>query len=52
MKILSEDFLNSLLWEVRYDPTQEIINSVRTKGRITYLKDEHGNSAYYDFKNI
>ena len=52
VKILSEDFPNSLLWEVRYDPTQEIINSVRTKGRITYLKDEHGNSAYYDFKNI
>lgn len=52
VKVLSEDFPNSLLWEVRYDPTQEIINAVETKGRITYLKDEHGNSAYYDFKNM
>ena len=52
VKILSEDFPNSLLWEVKYDPTQEIINAVETKGRILYLKDEHGNSAYYDFKNM
>ncbi len=52
VKILSEDFPKSLLWEVKYDPTQEIINAIPTKGRITYLKDEYGNSAHYDFKNI
>lgn len=42
-----------LFWEVMYDFTQEtLLNSVKTKGKITYLKDENNNSAYYDFKNI
>lgn len=52
VKVISEDFPNSILWEVKYDPTRKTINSINTKGTITYLKDEHGNSAYYDFKSI
>lgn len=52
VKIISDDFPRSLLWEAKYDSTQEIINAVPTKGKITYLKDEYNNSAYYDFKNI
>jgi len=27
-------------------------DGVTTKGKITYLKDSNGNSAYYDFKNV
>lgn len=39
-------------WEVRYDFTQEtLLDGTLTKGRITYLKDQNNNSAYYDFKN-
>lgn len=52
VRIISDDFENSYLWEVKYDVTSETINSVKTKGKITYLKDEYGNSAYYDFKSI
>lgn len=32
-------------WEVKYDIFQG------ARGTITYLKDENGNSAFYDFKN-
>lgn len=40
-------------WVVEYDVTREILpDDVLTKGKIVYLKDENGNSAYYDFKNI
>lgn len=41
----------SLNWEVRYDITKEDLNGIPTKGKITYLKDEFNNSAYFDFKN-
>ena len=40
-------------WIVEYDVTQEILDDgIATKGKITYLKDQNGNSAFYDFKNI
>ena len=40
-------------WIVEYDITKETLqDGVTTKGKITYLRDDNGNSAYYDFKNI
>lgn len=40
-------------WEVEYDVKQEILpDGTRTKGKITYLADDNGNIAFYDFKNI
>lgn len=40
-------------WTVEYNATKETLSDgVTTKGKITYLKDQNGNSAYYDFKNI
>lgn len=44
---------NNNLFEAKYDITSELLTpTIRTKGKITYLKDSNGNSAYYDFKNI
>lgn len=41
-----------LNWEVRYDFNEESLpDGTTTKGKITYLKDQNNNSAYYDFKN-
>lgn len=40
-------------WEVEYDITQETLSDgTTTKGKITYLADDNGNIAFYDFKNI
>jgi hypothetical protein len=40
-------------WEVEYDATKITLpDGVTTRGKITYLKDANGNSAFYDFKNI
>ena len=40
-------------WHVEYDITQETFpDGFKSKGKITYLEDSQGNSAYYDFKNI
>ena len=40
-------------WIVEYNPVQETLpDGVKTKGKITYLRDNNGNSAFYDFKNI
>ena len=40
-------------WEVEYDPTKQVLSDgVTTKGQITFLWDDNGNSAFYDFKNI
>ena len=40
-------------WEVEYDPTRKILeDGTATKGKITFLADDHGNAAFYDFKNI
>ena len=48
--ILNDDSKN---WIVEYDITKETLpDGKTTKGKITYLKDSNGNSAYYDFKNI
>ena len=40
-------------WEVEYDPTRKVLSDgTTTKGQITFLYDDNGNSAFYDFKNI
>jgi hypothetical protein len=40
-------------WEVEYDPTRKVLSDgTLTKGQITFLWDDNGNSAFYDFKNI
>ena len=40
-------------WVVFYDATEEVLpDGKKTKGRITYLRDDNNNSAYYDFKNV
>lgn len=49
--LCSED-PTSLKWTVEYDFTQEDLDGVKTKGKITYLKDQNNNSAFYDFKNV
>ena len=39
-------------WLVEYDVTQKTLeDGVTTLGEITYLEDDKGNSAFYDFKN-
>ena len=44
---------NAKDWVVEYDVTQELLeDGAVTKGKITYLMDENGNSAYYDFKSV
>lgn len=51
--LLSKNSEKSYLWEVKYDITPvEVLDGIYNKGTITYMKDEYGNSAYYDFKNI
>lgn len=51
VSVLKDDVV--MPWEVRYSFTPEaILDGIYTKGKITYLKDEKNNSAYYDFKNI
>lgn len=42
----------STSWVVEYDFTQEILDGIKTKGKITFLKDNNNNYAYYDFKNV
>ncbi len=40
-------------WEIEYDITKvNLPDNKTTKGRITWMKDANGNSAFYDFKNI
>ena len=40
-------------WEIKYDATKETLEDGKTtKGKITWMKDSNGNSAFYDFKNI
>lgn len=40
-------------WEVEYNPIRQTLpDGVQTKGAITFLWDDNGNSAFYDFKNI
>lgn len=50
--ILSNQYINSYKWIVEYDFTQQYILGEKDKGRITYLKDQNNNVAYYDFKGI
>jgi hypothetical protein len=40
-------------WTVEYNVNSEVLpDTTKTKGKITYLKDDNNNSAYYDFKNV
>lgn len=40
-------------WEVEYDITQKTLSDgIKNKGTITFLADDNGNMAFYDFKNI
>lgn len=40
-------------WEVEYDPAKKTLeDGTTTKGAITFLADDNGNVAFYDFKNI
>lgn len=48
----NENCSNISKWEVQYDITQETIGAIKTKGKITFLRDQNNNYAYYDFKNI
>ena len=51
--IQSEDYPDAYKWIVEYDYEQETLtDGIKTKGKITYLKDSNNNIAYYDFKNI
>lgn len=51
--IQSQDYPESYKWVVEYDYQQETLtDGVKTKGKITYLRDSNNNVAYYDFKNI
>ena len=49
----SPKYNTSSKWIVEYDYEPETLSDgVITKGKITYLKDNNNNVAYYDFKNI
>ena len=49
----SAKYSTSSKWIVEYDYEPETLSDgVITKGKITYLKDNNNNVAYYDFKNI
>ena len=51
--VQSEDYPDAYKWIVEYDYEQETLtDGIKTKGKITYLKDSNNNIAYYDFKNI
>jgi hypothetical protein len=51
-RVLIDD-ISTKNWIIHYDATSETLeDGVTTKGKITYLKDEKGNSAFYDFKNV
>ena len=40
-------------WEVEYDPQRRTLpDGTTTKGKITFLRDDNGNCAFYDFKNV
>ena len=40
-------------WEIEYDVTKVALPDGKyTKGRITWMRDANGNSAFYDFKNV
>lgn len=51
-RVLIDD-VSTINWVVTYNITKETLDDGNTtRGKITYLKDDKGNSAYYDFKNI
>ena len=52
-KLDSRAYIVGKNWEIEYDVTKRILeDGVTTKGRITWLRDRNGNSAFYDFKSI
>ena len=42
-------YIENKNWIIHYSPTK---TDVHQKGTITWMQDENGNSAFYDFKNI
>lgn len=47
------DDINMKDWVVEYNSDEEVLeDGVKTKGKITFIKDSNNNSAFYDFKNI
>lgn len=52
-KLDSKAYILDKDWEVHYNITQEILeDGIPTKGKITWLRDSNGNSAFYDFKSV
>lgn len=52
-KLDSRAYIIGKDWTIEYDITQKTLeDGVKDKGRITYLKDNGGNSAFYDFKSV
>lgn len=52
-KLSSKAYILGKDWEIQYDVTQKTLGDGNTtKGRITWLRDSKGNSAFYDFKNV
>lgn len=52
-RLASKAYVLDKDWEIEYDIEQKILeDGEKTKGKITWMKDSNGNSAYYDFKSI
>lgn len=52
-KLDSKAYIIGKNWEINYDISREVLeDGTPTKGKITWMKDDNGNSAFYDFKNI
>lgn len=51
--LIDKNSQEALPWIVEYSiESSQLSDGTYTKGKITYLKDQNNNSAYYDFKNI
>lgn len=51
--LIDKESQETLPWIVEYSiESSQLSDGTYTKGKITYLKDQNNNSAYYDFKNI
>ena len=51
--LISTAYVEGKNWDVKYSVTQETFtDNTKSKGKITFLRDTNGNSAYYDFKHV
>ena len=51
--LISTAYVEGKNWDVKYSVTQETFtDNIKSKGKITFLRDANGNSAYYDFKHV